>query len=65
MCHVPCMADGVPVIIELKAENEFQPDTGGDLREAVTAEDKDSGAAVSQQSYRCDYDKEDLEAIAE
>ena len=54
--YEPCtiLADGVPVIIELKEENEFQPDkTGGsgcDYRQ-----DKSADLTISKQSDRFSF----------
>ena len=47
--YVPCavLAGGVPVIIELKAENEFRL-TPEALEAAITTEDQASGDAVPE-----------------
>ncbi len=56
--YLPCavMADGVPVVIPLKYENEFKL-TVEDLEDKSHTEDQDSGDAVSEQSDRFDHDQ--------
>ena len=58
------MADGVPVIIELKAENEFRL-TKQELLDAITDKTKVLILPFPNNPTGAIMEKEDLEAIAE
>ena len=64
--YEPCtiLADGVPVIIELKAENEFRL-TAQELEEAITDKTKILVLPFPNNPTGAIMEKEDLEAIAE
>lgn len=64
--YEPCtiLADGVPVIIELKAENEFRL-TAQELEEAITDKTKILVLSFPNNPTGAIMEKEDLEAIAE
>ncbi len=65
--YVPCcvLANGTPVPIELKAENEFRL-TAEELEAAITPEDKASCYAFPQNNPTgAVMEKKDLEAVAE
>lgn len=64
--YEPCaiLAGGKPVIIELKAENEFRL-TAGELREAITDKTKLLVLPFPNNPTGAIMEKEDLEAIAE
>lgn len=54
--YLPCcvLANGTPVIIELKAGKQFLPDTGR-IRGGYHTKDKIISASISKQSNRSDY----------
>ena len=52
--HAVMLANGTPVIIELKAENQFRL-TPEELEAAITPKTKIISASISKQSNRCDY----------
>ena len=64
--YLPCtvLADGVPVIIELKAENEFRL-TKQELLDAITDKTKVLILPFPNNPTGAIMEKEDLEAIAE
>ena len=64
--YLPCtvLADGVPVIIELKAENEFRL-TKQELLDAITDKTKVLILPFPNNPTGATMEKEDLEAIAE
>lgn len=64
--YVPCaqLADGVPVVIDLKAENEFRL-TGEELRATVTDKTKILVLPFPNNPTGAVMERKDLEAIAE